>query len=281
MDQNGADGSGAAPSGTALLASLSHSGDWHRDRLQGVGGSDAKIIMSGEWQKLWEIKTGRRRDDNLSDVLPVCLGSFTEAFNAAWFEKQTGIAIRRTDCTGLVHPTHKHMRCNLDGVCAGGIFEAKHVGGFNKAEDIVARYYPQLQHNMIVTGIGNAYLSVIFGNHKWEYFEIGADEDYQADLLQQEVEFWRCVLMDEEPADRDAALPPVTFDEMREVDMTGNNEWASAAADWLENRLAAKQFEDARQGLKTLTEADVKRAFGHGIETRRAKNGAIRIGEDK
>lgn len=269
-------------SGTALLDGLGHSHDWHRARLNGVGGSDAVRIMQGDWQKLWEQKTGRRRDDDLSGVLQVQLGSYTEPFNIAWFEKNTGIAVSTENCEGLTHEQHKHMRCNLDGICSGGIFEAKHVNAFEKAETVVARYYAQLQHNMIVTGVGNAYLSVIYGNHKWEYYEIGADENYQADLLQQEVEFWRCVLMDEEPLGQGEVFEaPVAIGDMREADMTGNNEWASAAADWLENRLAAKQFDDSIDNLKALTEADVRRAFGHGIESKRAKNGAITIKEDR
>ncbi len=58
------------------------------DRRGFIGGSDCVKIMQGEWQELWEVKTGRREPDDLSDNLPVQLGTFTEDFNLQWFEKQ-------------------------------------------------------------------------------------------------------------------------------------------------------------------------------------------------
>lgn len=268
--------------GTDILAALAHDSAWHAARASGIGGSDVTRLMAGDWLPLWEEKTGRMPGPDLEDVLPVKLGQFTEPFNAAWFTKQTGIAVSRDNCAGLVHPQHGFMRCNLDGITAGGIFEAKHTSAFSKSEEIVERYFPQLQHNMIVTGVGNAYLSVIFGNHKWEYFEIAADPGYQIDLIAMETEFWSHVVADDPPMSQGAAPSiAIAFDDMREADMEGSNEWAAAAADWLEHRLASKTFTAATGSLKDLTEPDVKRAHGHGVETRRAKNGSIRIGEMK
>jgi len=57
----------------------------------------------------------------------------------------------------------------------GAVWEAKHTSAFVAADDVVARYMPQLQHNMAVVGSERAVLSVIFGNSKWEVFEIAAD----------------------------------------------------------------------------------------------------------
>ena len=50
-------------------------------RALGIGGSDASKIMNGEWHELWEIKTGRKEDADLSDVFHVQLGHATEKFN--------------------------------------------------------------------------------------------------------------------------------------------------------------------------------------------------------
>ena len=65
----------------------------------------------------------------------------------------------------------------------------------------------------------------------------------------------------------------------REVCLEGNNAWASAAFDWLEHRDAAKVHASACSCIKTLVEEDVARAFGHGIEAKRSKSGAITIRE--
>jgi hypothetical protein len=68
---------------------------------------------------------------------------------------------------------------------------------------------------------------------------------------------------------------------VREVCLEGNNRWASSADDWLQNRLAAKKHAEAISALKELVEDDVARAFGHGVEARRSKAGAISIRELK
>jgi hypothetical protein len=73
--------------------------------------------------------------------------------------------------------------------------------------------------------------------------------------------------------------PPPRPNATRELCFDGNNAWAAAAADWLETRIAAKRHVDAGASIKDLLEADVARAFGHGIEAKRSKSGAITIKE--
>ncbi len=81
------------------------------------------------------------------------------------------------------------------------------------------------------------------------------------------------VAMEAPPAPRPVAT--------RELSFEGNNAWASAAADWLETGKAAKTHASACKTLKELFEEDVSRAFGHGIEAKRSKAGAITIREVK
>jgi hypothetical protein len=73
-------------------------------------------------------------------------------------------------------------------------------------------------------------------------------------------------------------LPPKPIG-IREVCLEGSNSWASAAVDWLEHREAAKRHASACGTIKGLVEADVARAFGHGIEAKRSKSGALSIRE--
>lgn len=267
-----------------VSAIVSHSADWHADRKTGIGGSDAKKIMSGDWHSLWLEKTGQAQPEDLSDNLAVIMGSWTEPLNHYWFQKQTGIGVDRSPdiCDGRYHPEHTFMRCNLDGMAIDAVWEAKHVNAFSKDDEIITRYYWQCQHNMAVVGADMTYLSVIFGNGKWQYFEIPRDEQGVADLIARETEFWRHVVEGIEPENVAAAEKVViALDDMREVDMTGNNEFASHAVDWLENITAAKKHEAATKAIKALIEPDVKLAFGHGIKVSRAKNGAITIRSEK
>ena len=137
---------------------------------------------------------------------------------------------------------------------------------------------PQLQHNMAVAKVDRAYLSVIFGNHKYEWFEVASDWVYQIELLQAEIDFWDCVQTGKEPVASTPPLPPKPVG-VREICLDGNNGWAAAAADWLAHREAAKAHASATSQIKELVEADVARAFGHGIEARRSKAGAVTIRE--
>jgi hypothetical protein len=177
---------------------------------------------------------------------------------------------------------HSWRGCSLDGFveAKGAVWEAKHTNGFGKAEEILARYMPQLQHNMAVAKAERALLSVIFGNHKWEVFEVAADWLYQLDLLQAERCFWECVESGEAPV-AVAVPPPPKAVGVREICLQGSNAWAAAAADWLENRQAAQKHAAATASIKSLVEDDVARAFGHGIEAKRSKAGALTIRELK
>ena len=251
-------------------------------RTGGIGGSDANIILSGDPDKirdLWREKRGEKQSTDLSDRLPVMLGSWTEPFNRQWYEKLSG---RRVGRVGLAIACARHnwRRCTLDGYIedTGTVWEAKHTSAFGKPEEVLERYMPQLQHNMAVAKADQAVLSVIFGNHKFEIFDIAADWLYQLDLLEAESDFWDCVVSGNEPVPAAVPPPPKPVG-IREICLEGNNAWASAAFDWLENREPAKLHASACVTIKSLVEDDVARAFGHGVEAKRSKSGAITIRE--
>ena len=251
-------------------------------RLEGIGGSDATIILSGDRDKivaLWREKRGEQAPADLSTNLAVMLGSWTEAFNRHWYEKVSGRRVGGAGAT-ITCPTNPWRRCSLDGYVAdsGAVWEAKHTNAFAKPEDVLERYMPQLQHNMAVARVERAVLSVIFGNHKYEIFEIASDWVYQIELLQAEIDFWHCVQTGQEPVPAPPPAPPRPVG-VREVCLEGNNAWAAAACDWLAHREAAKTHAGACAQLKDLIEPDVARAFGHGIEAKRSKSGAVSIRE--
>jgi predicted phage-related endonuclease len=251
-------------------------------RRRVIGGSDANIILGGSEEallRLWQEKRGEAEPEDLSSRLAVVLGCWTEALNRQWYEKATGERVERVGAS-LCCPVHPWRGCTLDGFVerAGAVWEAKHTSGFGKAEEVLARYMPQLQHNMAVTGAERAILSVIFGNSKWEVFEIASDWLYREELLDAEARFWACV--EDGTAPVAMAAPPAPRPVgVREICLEGSNAWAVAAADWLQHRHAARKHAAAVTSLKELVEDDVARAFGHGVEAKRSKAGAITIRE--
>lgn len=262
------------------LSELGADGQTLARRHQGIGGSDANTILSGSPERihrLWLEKRGEEKPEDLSSKLPVMLGCWTEAFNRQWFERSTGQVISRVG-EWVRCSTHEWRACTLDGflVDTATVWEAKHTSSFAKGDELLERYMPQLQHNMAVTGAQTALLSVIFGNGKWECFEVVADWLYQQDLLEAETRFWSCVVSGKPPVPAPVPPPPKAIG-VREICLEGNNLWASSAAEWLLHGEAAKRHAAASATLKDMIEPDVSRAFGHGIEAKRSKAGAITI----
>ena len=128
------------------------------------GGTDAIKLVEGKWKDIWEIKTGRVEKEKLSDVLPVQMGIYTEPFNIQWFEKQTGFKVTNNNDI-YKNLDVEFLHATVDGIIDSeeAIFEAKHVSPFS-VKNVVDKYYPQLQHYMLVTGLRKAYLSVLVGN---------------------------------------------------------------------------------------------------------------------
>ena len=253
-----------------------------KQRTGFIGGSDANIILGGKsdrLDRLWREKREELPPQDLTDVLPVMLGTWTEEFNRQWFEHVTNQSVASGGEPSCCDK-YPWRRCSLDGLVAesGAIWEAKHTGAFTKSDEVLERYMPQLQHNMAVVKAERAVLSVIFGNHKFEIFEIASDWLYQIHLLEAELDFWDCIQTGREPVAAAPPAPPKPIG-VREVSLQGNNAWAAAAVDWLTHREAAKLHSAACANLKNLVEPDVARAFGHGIEAKRSKAGAISIRE--
>jgi len=256
---------------------------WHAERRKGIGGSDATILMSGDAHAildLWLVKTGQKEPDDLSWVLPVQIGVVTEALNLAWLAHVTGWNIE-AGVPALVHPEHYFMRCNLDGRAPDHIVEAKHVNAFANVEEVAQKYMAQLHHNMAVAGKTKAALTIFKGTQEHHWFEVPLDEWYLADLIDRERKFWDCVESNTPPVDMPEIKAPVAPDRWRTVDMSGSNEWAAFSADWLKTRDAKKTYDAAEKGIKALVEADVGLAHGYGIECKRNKAGALKIGATK
>ena len=247
-------------------------------RLTGIGGSDANIILSGDADRvraLWAEKRGESEGEDLSAVLPVMLGCWTEAFNRQWYARITDLEV--SDAGSVwTSATHPWRRATLDGFIEArrAVWEAKHVSAFAKPDEVLVRYMPQLQHNMAVCGVERAILSVIYGNHRWEAYEVASDWMYQDDLLDAEQRFWNAVTSGTPPvADAPLTAPkPIAY---RELCLDGSNAWATAAADWIATAVRAKRHAASVKTLKELIPDDVSRAWGHGLEAKRSKSGAL------
>jgi hypothetical protein len=253
-------------------------------REKGLGASDAERIMKGDWRRLWREKTKRAAPEDLSDRLAVQMGSVTEAFNAYWFTRRTGILVNRAPA--VVDRTHQHaaipyMLANIDGLVLIDdrmrLFEAKHHNAFGSKTDAPANNYAQMQHAMEVLDLEGCEMSVFFGNADWQRFSVERDRDYCALLMERETEFWDYVLRDHEPPGDSEPETSPALELMRQLDMRTNNEWGDAEATWIDARPHRIRFDEAESRLKAMLPADVDFAFGAELCCVRNKGGSLSL----
>ena len=204
------------------------------DRKDFIGGTDAIRIMNGQWVDLYQEKLGIVEPEDLSDSLPVQLGIHTEQFNLDWWttRHQPGFNMAGTRVrmqfglgSGDLNAMHgvpmfgtADMMC-IDSQNKSYLVEAKHTNSFTNMEGVLERYMPQLQfymwlHKNFCQSEGfkddGIYLSVIFGNSKWESKHISYDHAYTMHMVSLIVKFWRHVQAKMPPSNRDAETPDIS-----------------------------------------------------------------------
>ena len=205
------------------------------NRRSFVGGSDARIIIGHDEAaliRLWREKRGEVSPEDLTGNLVVQLGKVTEELNRSWYERNTGRQIRDVQ-RHVRHSAIFWMAATLDGIVEGteAVFEAKFMLPWSFSEEAAAeKYMAQLQHNMWVTHLRMAVLSIITGGGKWVEATIPMDPLYLSILVSAEKKFWRCVLSGDEPRLVNVAAPRPRIEAVRIVDMSSSNSWAEFAA---------------------------------------------------
>lgn len=246
-----------------------------------LSASEVGKLMSGDADKimnLWRVKVGEIDEPDLSGVWPVALGVHTEALNLFWYRRTTG---RPLELCGEVvtHPNCAWACATLDGFDNElvGPVDAKHVGGFEKLQTIVARYSAQMHWQMDCTGTKRSALSIIEGSREPVIEYIDWDAEFSKELWRRAAIFMQCVWDLTPPV----AFPPIQAPvaAVKEVDMSTSNAWAVNAENWLKTKGYARSCAIAEKELKALVAPDVKRAYGSGIEIARDRANRMSIKE--
>jgi putative phage-type endonuclease len=235
--------------------------DWHEWRRQGIGGSDAPVVMGvSPWKtphQLWQEKLFGISEQ--PDSSSMKRGRDLEETARQAFEKEIGTLVAPS-C--VVHPGREWMRASLDGVDITGkiMVEIKcpnrddHFVAVNKK--VPEKYIPQCQHQMAVTGLeGMYYFS--FDGSKGVIVEVARDQEYIDSMVMEEIKFWDLVLSKTPPAltERDCLC------------MESNKEWKKLAKEALrvkqEKETLEEKYAEVVENLKYLSQG--RSARGHGI----------------
>ena len=178
---------------------------WLQARNQGIGGSDASVIVGlNPWKSqfaLWMEKTGQAEPEDLSDNERVYWGTQLEDLVAKEFTKRTGKEVRRR---GLMqHDEFPFLLASVDRMIVGenAGLEVKTASSGKEWEDdnLPDAYYIQCQHYMMVTGCEKWYIAALIGGNHFVWKEIPRNEDDIKALIEAEKEFWRKVEAKEMP----------------------------------------------------------------------------------
>lgn len=185
----------------ALVKTSSHSISskqaWLDERRKGIGGADCAAILGiSKWKTplaVYQDKIGE------TDVVPESAAMF-------WGTTlEPVIRQRYSDVTGrevllpkgiIYSKDHPFMLANLDGFtpCNRGVeIKTSRYGaewGEEGTDEIPFEYLAQVQHYMIVTGFEVFDVPVLIGGQDFRIYEVEADAELQAMIIEKEREFW-------------------------------------------------------------------------------------------
>ncbi|HEY0524341.1 MAG TPA: YqaJ viral recombinase family protein [Stellaceae bacterium] len=243
----------------------------HARRAGRLGSSDAPRIMAGDWREVWLEKTGRVAPADLDFVPAVQIGVATEHLHARFFERRTGVPCRPAGDQTFVHAELDFLVAHLDFLTwseppatadrpPDTILEAKFHGGPKSEEELAAYYYWQVQHQLSVTGLRGAVLSILRPS-SYSFVPVPRSERDIATLIETERAFWWHVENDIEPTADPLAVPPPDFETMRIVDMSLHNEFMSLGSTLVEHRAGMLAFKVAETEIKALMPEDARVAY--------------------
>ena len=251
-----------------------------------IGGSDCVKIMQGNWLELYQIKLGLVEPEDLSRNIAVQMGNHTEEFNLNWFADEY-----RTTLTGFQQPYEKSIgtvpaKGTVDAICESAdaklqIVEAKHTNAYNTLDKVIEYYMPQLQLYIELSDADGAYLSVIFGNNKWESAYVSRNKEYFNSMWAVVSDFWGYVLRKEEPVGNDEPVQlgtdKIAVDNMVKRDASKDNFFVDSAYTYVTLEADAKAFDSAKKDLKNMVGSDEREVYCDSLTIKRSKNGSLRI----
>ncbi|HAS6975735.1 TPA: endonuclease [Vibrio parahaemolyticus] len=225
---------------------------WLEWRKGGITATDACILLNRspyktEW-RLWAEKTGYAREVDLSLNPLVRQGVENEDKARRAFEEKYNDILLPVCVESVQYPL---FRASLDGLRGNGEPAELKCPSETVWNDVCSElknskayqlYYPQVQHQLLVTGAKQGWL-VFYRNGQLKEFVITRDEPMIKEIVAKGIIFWKRVTERKEPEKdpkRDLFIP-----QGKEV-----NEWIYEAEQYRLYDAEIKQLEDRLQALK-------------------------------
>lgn len=225
-----------------MSALVQGSPEWLEFRRSRIGASDIPIIMEvSPWKtpyQLWLEKIGETTNAVNSAMQR---GTDMEETARQAFILETGIAVFPDV---RISNEYEWMIASLDGINAEGtvILEIKCPGHVDHntalAGNVPDKYYPQLQHQMFVTGLDKVHY-YSYTPLSTKIIVVNRDDKYIAKMIKREKEFYDCMI---------DFIPPklIAKDFINRTD----DIWVQAANSWLELQQKKSEILEQEEELR-------------------------------
>lgn len=243
------------------LLNMEHK-EWLEWRRKGIGATDACVVMGvSPWKtvrQLWEEKVyGNTVHLENSSMKR---GKDLEPHARAWFESTMNVSLSPQN---RIHSEYEWLRASLDGIDDQNkiMVEIKcpnkddHFVAINKK--VPEKYWPQVQHQLLVTGLENMFYCSYNGK-EGTIVEVERDNSYINSMFEEEKKFWDMVLRKE---------PPELLDNDF-VCMDKEFSWEALAVQWsyVSSNLKSLESEERSIREKMIALSENRNAFGSGVK---------------
>ena len=171
--------------------------DWKLERMKGIGGSDAAVVLGvSRWKsplRLYLEKLGEIEPEGDNEYM--LWGRKLEKLVIEHFMEVTGKEVQKIDKI-LVHPQYDFMIANIDGYIPeeDAVVEVKTASSYKldewSGDNIPVEYVLQGQHYLAVTGCSKVYYPVLVGGNTFFIKEMSRDEELISMIIDAESRFW-------------------------------------------------------------------------------------------
>ena len=267
---------------------LTKSEKWKKNRKGKVSASIIRYILGSvdSQEKAKRILTGNQTKEEIAEVENnprVMIGTVTEGINKVLLENTLNIEVLNIE--PFFHQDNPIHTASPDGVVAKEfcdvptLVECKHTSNFTAVDTLHARYYPQLQWQLYVTGYELVIMSAIYGNDyrlpdSVTYVE--RNEEYIAEMVSKVNTWYKKHIINDEPIVDDVAAPQlIPLDDRKIYGYATNNEWVNHAMNFVESKEQHDLHITSRKELKNLIPNDAKTVIGGGVKVNIGKTGRV------
>lgn len=237
-----------------------------------IGASDAPVIAGvSPWAtplQLWEEKLGLRKLRDTNSAMQ--RGIDREEQARLCFERLMQIEVLPQV---LTHHKKEWMIASLDGLSIDGLtaVEIKCPGKDDHDlaktyNEIPHKYFPQLQHQLAVSGLQSMYYFSYRDDNDYALIEVQRDDDYILLLMRQEERFYECM---------QSFTPPDATE--RDIEHKTDADWIRVATEWRTCTALLKELIELEAMLREeiIALANEKNCSGAGIEVKKVSRKGV------